>query len=160
VIPRVAAASARILILSWTASLGKPAELSGQVGLASGLGRVVLIARSASHGSIDSVGIPVQRSDGAGREIVVAVRVSANTAYRLSVIRNDTKDSPYGEVEVRGLSGGFQTVEWGTSILVGRGQAEAGTESLMVLYRTEAMTSSGRVPAPPVRYELAIAPQL
>jgi hypothetical protein len=130
------------------------------VGLTSGLGQVVLVARSAPRGSIDSVGLPVERdSKRAGREIAVTLKVSANTPYRLSVVGNGSKDAFYGGIEVRGLSGVFQPVGRGTSVLVGRGQGEAGTGRLTLLYRV-ANSASGPIPAPPVRYELAIAPEM
>jgi hypothetical protein len=160
-IPRVAAALTRILILSWMTFLIMPAVAAGQTGLSSGLGQVVLVARSAPRGSIESVGIPVERAGNReGREIAVAVRVSANTAYRLSVIRCDPKDSPYGGMQVQGVSGEFQRVERGTSILVALGQAESGTGSLTVVYRMQPSISSGPAMVLPIRYELAIAPQL
>jgi hypothetical protein len=160
-IPCVAAASKRSLILSWMALLTMPALAAGQIGLSSGLGQVVLVARSAPGGSIDSVGLPVQRAGSrAGREIMVAVRVSANTAYRLSVVRCDPQDSPYGRIQVQGVSGEFQRVERGTSILVALGQAESGTGRVTVLYRMQPSSSLEPAVALPIRYELAIAPQL
>jgi hypothetical protein len=160
-IPCVAAAGARTLLVSSMVSLALPAAVAGQVGLSSSLGQVVLVARSAVRGSIESVGAPVERTgNAADREISVAVGVTASAPYRLSVMRYDSKDSPSGRIQVRGLSGEFQKMEAGVPILVALGPGQSGTGRLTVLYRIQPSIPSGPALAPPLRYELAIAPQL
>jgi hypothetical protein len=158
---RGAAVIRRVLILGWVATLAIAGVLQAQVGLSSGLAQVVLVARSAPRGSIDSIGLPVERANGGStREVSVAVMVSSNTAYRLSVIRNDDRNSKWGDMWVRAAGGEFQSLERGSVILVARGQSDPAIGSLNVFYRLERGAPTGAIQAPPVRYELAITPQL
>jgi hypothetical protein len=156
-----AAVKTRALILGWMATLASAGVLQAQVGLSSGMAQVVLVARSAPRGSIDSIGLPVERATGGStREVSVAVMVSSNTAYCLSVIRNDDQNSEWGGMWVQAAGGEFQSLERGLSILVARGQSDPAIGSLNVLYRMEPGNPTGAIQAPPVRYELAITPQL
>jgi hypothetical protein len=134
--------------------------LQAQVGLSSGLAQVVLVARSAPHGSIGSVGAAVERANqGSIREVLVPVRISCNSSYRLTVIRTDVVDSSSSKIWVRSAGGEFQRLERGASVLVVQ-RGNSGGGNVDVQYRMEKGSGSGGIQAPPVRYELAITPQL
>src|SRR6476660_4117251 len=90
---RLPAILGRVFVLGFAAPFaGSVAH--AQVGISSGLAQVVLVARSEPRGSIDSIGAPIERGgSGSTRELSVPVRVTSNSTYRLSVIRNDSRDS-------------------------------------------------------------------
>ena len=157
---RVTAMLGRALALGSTA-LFAGSVAHAQVGITSGLAQVIMVARSEPRGSIDSIGTPIERgSGGSTRELSVPVRLNSNTTYRLSVIRNDSRDSDWGDIWVRAEGGEFQSLQRGSTVLVARGAAESGKGDLNVLYRVGHGRGSGTTQAPPVRYELAINPQL
>lgn len=150
----------RMLLFGWAAALASPGALAAQVGLRSGLAQVVLVARASSRGTIDSIGAPAElRTSGSIREVSVPVRLSANTAYRLTVIRSDAPDTSarVARAWVRTESGEFAVLGPGSAVLVSRGEFAAAEGVLEVLYRLE-----GADPAvvPPVRYEIRLSPQL
>jgi hypothetical protein len=156
----------RIAAVGRAFALGSAAIFAGsvaqaQVGISSGLAQVVLVARSEPRGSIDSIGTPIERGNsGSTRELSVPVRVTSNTTYRLSVVRNDSRGSDWGNIWVRAEGGEFRSLQRGSTVLVARGTAESGRGDLNVLYRVDQVPGSGTMQAPPVRYELAINPQL
>jgi hypothetical protein len=161
VIGRGATLAGRALVLGWMVMLTVTGTAQAQVGISSGLAQVVLVARSEPRASIDSVGTPIERGiSGSTRELSVAVRVTTNTGYRLSVIRNDPRDSDWGGIWVKTESGEFRNLDRGSTVLVARGENEPRPGGLDVLYRVERVTQPGAVEAPPVRYEIAINPQL
>jgi len=152
----------RLLLLSWTAALASAGALEAQVGLTSGLAQVVLVVRSAPRATIQSIGAPTEHpSSGSIREVSVRLRISANTAYRLMVIRSDTRGSASAQeapVWVRAESGEFQALEPRSAVLIARGNHDAGERDLEVLYRLQT-TDSAPAATLPVRYEIAIDPK-
>ena len=147
-------------LLSWTAALASPGVLGAQVGLTSGLAQVVLVARSAPRGTVHSIGTPTEHpSSGSIREVSVPVRLSTNTAYRLMVIRGDTRSPASAQavrVWVRAESGEFQLLEPRSAVLIARGK-HAAERDLEVLYRLQ---TTDAAPGLPVRYEIVIDPTL
>jgi hypothetical protein len=152
-----------VLLLGSLAALFSPGEVAAQVGLPSGTAQVVLIARSAPRGAVDSIGAPSERlSSGSFREVSVPVRLSANTPFRLMAIRADVAKPGSGRVWVRDEKGEFQLLDRHSAVSVARGRKASGARELEVLYRLEVCDLEGVAPGPfiPVRYELAINPQL
>jgi hypothetical protein len=153
----------RVLSLIGLLSAGAlmaPSAMEAQVGLSSRTAQVVLVAHSDARGSIETIGVPTERSGPAGtREVSVPVRLFANAGYRLTVIRNEGGRAASARMWIRTDTGEFEVLEPGSPILVARSQQHAGQRDLDVLYLIESATSqeSG---APAVRYELAIIPQL
>jgi hypothetical protein len=153
--------SARLLFLGLTATSVVPDVLVAQVGITSGLAQVALVARSAPRGAIGRIGAQSERAvGGAIREFSVPVQVSANTAYRLLVIRTrptGATSGPAVQVLVRAADGEFKALEAGSPVVVARGKHQAGERHHEIVYRLQA---NDHAPALPVRYEIAINPQL
>jgi hypothetical protein len=143
------------LLLSWTAALASPGALQAQVGLTSGVARILLVAHVAPRGSIQNVSAERETSRmGSVREASVTVSVAANTGYQL-VVRGTAVTT--SRIWVRGVNGEFQELTAGSSVTVGRGTHAAGQWEREVQYRIE---SAGELNSLPVRYEMAINPQL
>ena len=132
-------------------------RLEAQVGLASGMANVNLVARSAPHGMIQIVGS--QRKNGrvgALREMWVTVRVSANTGYQLRVRRLGGA----GRIWVRTARGDFQELIIGIPVPVARTERCAGACEHEVQFRVEAAETGAGTETLPVRYGLLINPTL
>jgi hypothetical protein len=145
------------LLLS-ACTLAAPARLQAQVGISSRPAQVILVARTAAHAAIDSVGVPEEReTNGGAREVSVPLHLFANTVYRVIAVRSDTPSARSSRIWVRTETGEFRVLEAGSRLVVARGHPE-GKQVLNVLYRVE---SAGAEPeAPSLRYELAVNPQL
>ena len=156
-----AAGTGRLLLLGLSGGLATPGALPAQVGITSGFAQVALVARSAPRGAIKTIGPQSERSvGGAIRELSVRVQVSANTAYRLLVIRTGATNTASGhaaQLWVRAANGELTALESGHPVVVARGRHEAGERSHEIVYRLQA---GDPAPALPVRYEIAISPQL
>jgi hypothetical protein len=140
-----------------------PAKVLAQVGLSSGPAQVLLVARSLPRGAVDSIGAASERrSTNILREVSVPVRISANTPYRLMAIRTDVGNPDPKRVWVRDDKGDYQLLESHSPIPVARGRHASGARELEVLYRLEVRDVDGVATGSflPVRYELAINPQL
>ena len=135
--------------------LGLPGVAQGQVGITSGLTQVALVAHVAPRGSIQGVSAERETSRmGALREASVTVRMSANTGYRLIVRSAGASTS---RIWVKSTTGEFQELTAGSSVTVARDTHTAGQLEREVQYRIE---SAGNSNSLPVRYEIAISPQL
>jgi hypothetical protein len=135
--------------------LSTPRLAQSQVGLTSGLAQVTLVAHVAPRGSIQDVGaLQETRSLGTVREASVMVRLSANTGYQLRVSAAGVSTS---RIWVRSVTGQFQEITPGSSVTVARDSRRAGEWEREVQYRIE---SAGDLNSLPVRYEIAINPQL
>lgn len=135
-----------------------PLPAAAQVGLASAVGSVTLVAHVDPQGSISSVTTPRPTSQtGLLMEAVTTVRLSSNAGYRLIVRGLEGSTS---RVWVRSTTGAFVLLTAGTSVPVAaaaRGSAETRQD---VYFRFEMPVSGGTPPPLPVRYELAIDPTI
>jgi hypothetical protein len=132
-----------------------PRVAQGQVGITSGLTQVALVAHVAPRGSIQGVSATRETGRVGGlRATSTTVHISANTGYRLVV---KAAGAPASRIWVRAVNGEFQELTAGSSITVARGGHTAGLAEREVQYRLE---SAGGETSLPVRYEIAISPQL
>jgi hypothetical protein len=137
------------------AVLATPRVAESQIGLASGLTQVTLVAHIPPRGSIQGVSAERETARlGSVREASVMVRVAANTGYQLVVRGTPVAAS---RIWVRGVNGEFQELTAGSSVTVARGAHAAGQWDREVQYRIE---SAGDLNSLPVRYEIALNPQL
>jgi hypothetical protein len=154
----IVGASRQVLVRTLAALgvvLALPAVAESQVGITSGLVQVALVAHVAPRGSIQ--GVSAERETGrigSVREASVTVRVAANTGYQL-VVRGTAVAA--SRIWVRGVNGEFQELTAGSSVIVARGMHAAGQWDREVQYRIE---SAGDLNSLPVRYEIALSPQL
>jgi hypothetical protein len=147
--------SLRMLVTTAMALLAITSGAEGQVGLTSGMTQVALVARVAPRGSIQ--GVSAQRETGkigAVREVSVTVRMTTNTGYRLVVKATEV---PAARIWVRSVTGEFQELTAGSSVIVARDTRCAGQWEREVRYRIEELAGAPAIL--PVRYELAITPQ-
>jgi hypothetical protein len=93
------------------------------------------------------------------RELSVAVKLSANTAYRLLVVGSYRTGTGTERILVRAEDGEFRALEPGQPVTVARGSHTAGQALVEVFYRIDAdgTADAGTLP---VRYEIAVAPTL
>jgi hypothetical protein len=141
-----------LLLVAVTLSL--PTVARSQVGIRSGLTQIALVAHVAPSGSIRGVSAERETGRAGGmREASTTVRLSANTGYRLVVKAAGASST---RLWVRAVSGEFQELTAGSSVTVAQGNRGVDSER-EVQYRIE---SAGNGLDLPVRYELAIAPQL
>ena len=135
--------------------LGLPGVAQSQVGISSGVAQIALVAHIPPRGSIQGVSAERETARmGSVREASVMVRVAANTGYQL-VVRGTTVAG--SRVWVRGVNGEFQELTAGSSVTVARDTHAAGQWDREVQYRIE---SAGDLNSLPVRYEIALNPQL
>jgi hypothetical protein len=151
--------ASRQVLVRTVAALGMVFALPGvaqsQVGISSGVAQVALVAHIAPRGSIQ--GVSAERETGrtgSVREASVTVRVAANTGYQL-VVRGTAIAA--SRIWVRNVDGEFRELTSGSSVTVARGAHAAGQWDREVQYRIEA---AGDLNSLPVRYEIAINPQL
>jgi hypothetical protein len=129
---------------------------AAQVGLASAVGSVTLMAHVDPQGSISSVTPPRQTGQaGPLTEAVTTVRLSSNTGYRLIVRSLEGSTS---RMWARSTTGEFVLLNAVTSVPVARATRGSGETLQNVYFRFEAPVSGGTPPPLPVRYELAIDP--
>jgi hypothetical protein len=134
--------------------LALPGVAESQVGITSGVTQIALVAHVAPRGSIQAVSAERETGRmGSVRQASVMVRVAANTGYQLMVRGSATTS----RIWVRGANGEFQELTPGSSVTVARGTHAAGQWEREVQYRIE---SAGELNSLPVRYEIAINPQL
>jgi hypothetical protein len=154
----IVGASRQILVRTLAALgvvLTLPGVAQGQVGITSGVTQIALVAHVAPRGSIQAVSAERETGRrGSVREASVSVRVAANTGYQLVVRGTGVTTS---RIWVRGVNGEFQELTAGSSVTVARGTHAAGEWDREVQYRIE---SAGDLSSLPVRYEIAISPQL
>jgi hypothetical protein len=141
-IPLGVARHARRLAGVWLGVLAGPGILEAQAGFAPSLAEVQLVARVAPRGTIESVGPEVETGRrGPLREVLVMVALSANTGYRLVVVRTDAPPvMPAGrapQLWVRALDGKFQALDAGKPVVVARGGQTAGQWVREVGYKME-----------------------
>ena len=152
---RVIGQTVRTFAATGMAVLVAPRVAESQVGLASGLTQVTLVAHIEPRGSIQDVGaLRETRSLSTAREASVMVRLSANTGYQLRV---SPAGLPTSRIWVRSVTGQFQELTPGSSVTVARDSHRAGEWECEVQYRIE---SAGDLNSLPVRYEIALNPQL
>lgn len=136
-------------------ALALPGVAESQVGISSGVAQIALVAHVAPRGSIQDVSAERETGRmGSVREASVTVRVAANTGYQLVVRGTGVTAS---RIWVRGVNGEFQELTAGSSVTVARGTHAAGQWDREVQYRIE---SAGDLNSLPVRYEIALSPQL
>jgi hypothetical protein len=132
-----------------------PRAARAQVGTPSGAAHVALVAHVATRASIQGVsGDRVTGRVGGLRKASATVRISANTGYRL-IVRGT--GAPSSRVWVRAVTGEFQELTDGSSVTVAQGAYGAVESEREIQYRIEA---AGKEQSLPVRYEMAISPQL
>jgi hypothetical protein len=132
-----------------------PGIAQSQVGITSALSQIALVAHVPTRTSIQRVGAERETGRLGGiREASATLRISANTGYRLMV---RAAGVPASRIWVRAASGEFQELTAGSSVTVGRGTHSADQLEREVQYRIE---SAGDEKTLPVRYEIAISPQL
>jgi hypothetical protein len=137
------------------AGLALPQAAQCQVGITSGLIQIGLVAHVAPRASIQALSATRETGRVSGlRATSATVRIAANTGYRL-VVR--AAGVPTSRIWVRAASGEFQELTAGSSITVARGAHTAGQVEREVQYRLD---SAGGETSLPVRYEIAISPQL
>lgn len=152
---RVIGQTVRTFAAIGMAVLATPRVAESQVGLVSGLTQVTLVAQIAPRGSIQDVSAGRETGRiGSVREASVMVRGAANTGYQLMVRGTAFTTS---RIWVRGVNGEFQELSAGSSVTVARGTHATGQWEREVQYRIE---SAGDLNSPPVRYEIALNPQL
>jgi hypothetical protein len=135
--------------------LALPVVAESQVGITSGVTQIALIAHVAARGSIQEVSAERETGRiGSVREASVTVRVAANTGYQL-VVRGTAVTA--SRIWVRGVNGEFQELTAGSSVTVARGTRAAGQWDREVHYRIESASDLNSLP---VRYEIALSPQL
>jgi hypothetical protein len=141
-----------------------PAVLQAQVGLASGVAQIALIARVSPRASINGVGLARETARrGSVSEATVKVRLSANTGYRLVVVGTAPASSsaePASRLWVRAENGRFVELRSGVAVTVIRGHHTAGEWEPEVSYRSEASESVEGPHLLPVRYEVRIDPAI
>ncbi|HWN18504.1 MAG TPA: hypothetical protein VNO19_06285 [Gemmatimonadales bacterium] len=141
-----------------------PAALQAQIGLTSGSARIALIARVLPRVSVAGVSSAREIArQGNVREETVAVRLSANTGYRLVVIGTAPPDSQAGPAPrlwVRSENGRFEEVRSGAVVTVARSRHTVGESEPEVSFRREAPESVEGRQLLPVRYELRIDPTI
>jgi hypothetical protein len=128
-----------------------------QIGLSSGVARVVLMARAPVQGSIQGIlsepGIGLSSAGSQGR---ITLQVSANTGYRLLVRATDRSGG--SRIWLRSVNGKMEEVTEATAVIVVDDAHPTGVAERRVEYRVD-----GVVDEPdqlPVRYELQINPVL
>jgi hypothetical protein len=151
--------ASRQILVRTLAALGVvltlPGVAQGQVGITSGVTQIALVAHVAPRGSIQAVSAERETGRmGSVREASVTVRVDANTGYQL-VVRGTAVTT--SRIWVRGVNGEFQELTAGSSGTVACGTRAAGQWDREVQYRIE---SAGDLNSLPVRYEIALSPQL
>jgi hypothetical protein len=157
---RYCASAARTLALLAAAGLLclQSAPAAAQVGLASAIGSVALVAHVDPHGSISSVTAPRETSrTGFLREAVTTVRLFSNTGYQL-IVRGLAGST--SRVWVQAATGEFVALTPGGSVTVARNTRGSGETLQDVHFRFEAPVSGGTLPPLPVRYEIEIDPTL
>jgi hypothetical protein len=145
----------------WIGGVAAPGMLQAQVGLTSGLAQVELVARVAPRGSIEGVG-PERETGRQGtlREMSVTVGLSANTGYRLVVLRTDAEALASGQAPllwVRAVNGEFQALGADRPVVVSRERHAVGQSEREVRYEMEERESWHSLP---VRYEIVVDPTL
>src|SRR4051794_1805000 len=131
---------------------------AAQIGLASAVGSVSLVAHVDPHGSISSITPPRETGQtGLLREAVTTVRLSSNIGYRLMLRGLGGLTS---RVWVRSATGEFVLLTAGTLVPVARATRGSGEMLQDVYFRFEAPVGGGTRPPLPVRYELAIDPAI
>jgi hypothetical protein len=138
-------------------SLALAGSVEAQVGISSGAAPVTLVANAPLQGSLEGlviqpgIGLPNQEHSG-----TITLRVSANSGYRL-VVRGGGELPPDARIWVRSVSGEFQEVMQGSSVVVADDAHPAGIEERRVEYRIQ---GAGDETVLPVRYELQINPAI
>ena len=135
-----------------------PVPVAAQIGLASAVGSVTLVAHVDPQGSISSVTPPRLTSQtGLLMEAVTTVRLSSNASYRL-IVRG--LEGSASRVWVRSTTGEFVPLNAGSLVEVAH--APRGSQETLqdVYFRFEPPVSGGTLPPLPVGYELAIDPTI
>ena len=133
-----------------------PIPAAAQVGLASAVASVTLVAHVDPQGSIFSITPPRQTGQaGPLMEAVTTVRLSSNTGYQLIVRGLEGSTS---RIWFRSATGEFVLLNVVTSVPVARATRGSGETLQDVYFRFEEPVSGGTPPPLPVRYELAIDP--
>jgi hypothetical protein len=138
-------------------SLALAGRVEAQVGISSSAAPVMLVANAPLQGSLEGlvvqsgIGLPDQKHSG-----TITLRVSANGGYRL-VVRGGGEFPPDARIWVRSVSGEFQEVREGSSVVVADDTHPAGVEERRVEYWIQ---GAGDETALPVRYELQINPSI
>jgi hypothetical protein len=152
--PASLALSRRMSLAISIAILGPTSAAQAQVGLTSGVAQVTLVARSSPQGAL-SVGVTRDVSwEGSSRTMTAALRISANSGYRLAVRRSpDTAK----RVWVKSIDGNFQELTGDTPVIVDRGAHTGGERAREVQFRVEGPRSDRPTPLP-IFYELVMSP--
>jgi hypothetical protein len=146
------------LLLCLGAVLCLPRSLAAQIGLASGVARITLVARAAPGGRISDLNRIREIRRGRGvREGSALLRFSTNSAYRL-IARRLAGDA--SRVWVRSATGEYQEVRTDAPITVLVEKTPALEKEWELQFRQETGERSEETAAPPVRYDLVIAPSL
>jgi hypothetical protein len=146
------------LLLSLGTVLCWPTGLAAQIGLASGVARITLVARAAPGGRISDLNRIRETRRGRGiRQGSALLRFSTNSAYRLIARRQAGAGS---RVWVRSATGEYREVRAGAPVTVLVQKIPAADKEWEIQFRQEAAERSEKSAAPPLRYDLVIAPSL
>ncbi len=143
---------ARTLVASGILTFPQPAQ--GQVGITSGLTQVALVAPVPTQASIRQGASRETGRIGGLREASASVSVLVNTGYRLVV---KAAGVPSSRIWIRAASGEFQELTANSSITVVEGTQSVGRSEREIQYRIDSVGDDASLP---VRYEIAINPQL
>ena len=125
--------------------LGLPQDAHAQVGITSGLAQVALVAHVPTAASMQEVSV--------GRQ-TARILISANSGYRLMV---KAVGVPTSRIWIKAANGEFQELTATASITVAREVYSAGQSEREIQYTID---SKGGTEIIPIRYEIAINPQL
>ena len=131
-------------------------DLEAQVGLSSEVSQVALTARVAQRISMQRAGA-IRETGSDSTQMSVRVRVSANTGYRLVVVR--TVGAPGERLWVRDAAGDFRELTSGGAVTVARAH-RAGEWEKEVRYRAEGIKPAEGRRVLPVRYEIRVEPTI
>ncbi|MFL5403966.1 MAG: hypothetical protein ACJ8BF_14255 [Gemmatimonadales bacterium] len=135
-----------------------PVAAEAQVGIASNMTQIALVARVSPRGSISAVGAQRETARmGTVREATVSVGVSANTGYQL-IVRAVAATS--SRIWVRAVNGEFQELKAGSAVTVAKDSHCAGQWERSVQFRIEMAEGADQMQPLPVRYEIAISPTI
>jgi hypothetical protein len=149
---------ATYLLLCLAAILGLSQSAQAQVGLASSVAQITLVARAAPGGRLPDLDRIREIRRGRGiREGAATLRFSTNTAYRLIARRLANSGS---RVWVRSAKGEYQELRADAPVTVLVQETPAQDMNWELQFRQETTDRSGPTAALPIRYDLVISPSL
>jgi hypothetical protein len=143
--------------LSFGGSLVHVVRVEAQVGITSGVGQVTLIARAPLQGSLEGLAVHPGIGLRGGDQGTITLRISANSGYRL-VVRGSGMTPADARIWVRSVSGEFQEVTQGSSVVVADDSQPAAEKERQLEYLRD--SSGDPALRLPLQYELQISPAI